>query len=162
MAAVNETSQGETRAMENDGEYLFRGTTVGFAGSVFPRVRLTSASADPVVATLFATTASRYGQGVVYIIPVAKFSARVHDNRQSDRLAALEAEFVIESSPSEIATCSVPLPVVVARSILERMGVTFPVNIYNLPDLSDAIRLTKRLSSEEILVFIHAAEESTC
>jgi hypothetical protein len=127
--------------MEKDGEYLFRGTTAGFAGSVFPRVGLTSASADPVVATLFATTASRYGQGVVYIIPVARFFGRVHDNRQSGRLAALEAEFVIEVSPSEIAACSVPVPVAVATSILERMGVALPVNIYNLPDLSDALRL---------------------
>ena len=162
MAAVNETLPGETRAMENDGEYLFRGTTVGFAGTVFPRVGVTSASADPVVATLFATTASRYGQGVVHIIPVAKFSGQVHDNRQSGRLPALEAEFVIEASASEIATRSIPVSVAVARSILEQMGVAFPVNMYNLPDLSDALRLTKRLSREEILEFIHAAEESIC
>ncbi len=75
-----------------------------FAGSVFPRVGLTSASADPVVATLFATTALQHGEAVVYAIPVDRLSGRVRDNRQGNRLAALEAEFVIEASPSEVAS----------------------------------------------------------
>lgn len=148
--------------MENDVAYLFRGTTVGFAGSVYPRVGLTSAAVDPIVATLFATTVSRHGQAVVHIIPVARFSGRVHDNRHSNQLAALEGEFVVEASPDKISACSVSVLVEAARNILEGIGVVFPLNIYNLPDLSDALRLTKRLSREEILVFVHAAEGRTC
>jgi len=50
----------------------------------------------------------------------------------------------------------------VARAILEGFGVVFPLNIYNLPELSDALRLTKRLNHEEIFAFVRAAEERKC
>jgi hypothetical protein len=159
MATCNDISPEDARIIESYPEYLFRGTTVGFEGSVYPRLGLTSASADPIVATLFATTASRYGQAVVHLIPVAEFSTRVDDNRQSNAVAACEAEFVIEASPSEIDTASRSITVAVARRILDQMGVTFPANVYNLPDLSAALHQTKRLSPEEIRVFIRAAEE---
>jgi hypothetical protein len=153
---------GQKLPMENGVTYLFRGTTVGFTGSIFPRIGLTSTSVDPVVATLFATTVSKHGQSIVHIIPVARFASRISDNRSSNRLAELEGEFVIAASPEEIAACSVSVFGDVARKILEELGVVFPLNIYNLPDLSDALRLTRRLSREEILAFVRSAEERKC
>ena len=61
------------------------------------------------------------------------FSGRAQDNRDSNQLAALEGEFVITASPTEIAACSTSVSAKVAQIILERMGIEFPLNIYNLP-----------------------------
>jgi hypothetical protein len=148
--------------MGADIEYLFRGTTVGFSGSVFPRVGLTSTSVDPVVATLFAAVASKFGQAVVQIIPVARFSGRMRDNQPSTPLAGLEGEFVIEATPEVISDCATSISLDLAKSVLERIGVVFPLNIYNLPDLSAALRLTKRLNHEQILEFVRAVERHPC
>jgi hypothetical protein len=49
-------------------------------GSIYPRFGFTSTSSDPVVATLFGTTASRHGKAMVQIIPMDKFAGRVHQS----------------------------------------------------------------------------------
>jgi hypothetical protein len=85
-------------------EYLFRGTTEGFPGRAFFSVGVTSMSADPVVATLFALTASKRGKPVVHIIPVPDLTCKLVDRRRpQDQLATVEAEIAVEASPEEIA-----------------------------------------------------------
>jgi hypothetical protein len=136
--------------------YLFRGTTVGFSGTIFPRLGLTSTTSDPVVATLFAMTAARHGQPVVYVIPVARLTGPVQDRRGRSWLAALEAEFVVAMSPTEIASVARAVGVGAAKACLEGLGVVFPLNIFNLADLDTALRLTKRLRPDEIELFVHS------
>jgi hypothetical protein len=136
--------------------YLFRGTTIGFAGTIFPRLGLTSTTVDPVVATLFAATASRRGQPVVYVIPTARLTGAVQDRRGQSQLADLEAEFTVAMSPEEIASIATAVNVESAKMHLDRFGVVFPLNIFNLADLSDALRLTKRLRPDEIQLFVRA------
>ncbi len=145
-------------SIQDEIDYIFRGTTLGYLGSIYPRIGLTSTTTDPVVATLFATTASRHGHAVVYIIPVAKLAGRLRDNRGSNRLAELEGEIVVDESPDEIAAKARAVEVGTAKAELERLGAVFPLNIYNLADLNDALRLTKRLSREEIRAFVRAVE----
>ena len=45
-----------------------------------------------------------------------------------------------------------------ARSLLEQFGVIFPAAIYNLADLNEALRLTRRLSQDEIVQFVRTVE----
>jgi hypothetical protein len=137
--------------------YLFRGTTAGFTGSVYPRTGLTSMTVDPVVATLFAMTAAQFGNPLVYMISVSKLGGAIKDRRGRSFIADLEAEFVVAMSPTEIAGLPDAVAGDRARSLLEQLAVQFPPNIYNLADRDAALHLTKRLRSDEIEWFVHEA-----
>src|SRR5438045_1957100 len=99
--------------------YLFRGTTAGFPGSVFPRHGLTSLTADPVVATLFATTLQRFGPPLVLVVPVGRLTGALQDRRGRSKLAALEAEFVVAQSPESVAGVALTVGAGSAKAFLE-------------------------------------------
>jgi hypothetical protein len=136
--------------------YLFRDTAVGFMGSVYPRLGWTSMTVDPVVAVVFALTGYHLGEPVVYVAPLTKLTRALDDRRGRTEIADLEEEFVVAMSPAEVAALSYAVAADQAKSALEQLGVRFPPNMYNLADQNAALRLTKRLRSDEIELFVRA------
>jgi len=105
------------------GNYLFRGTSVGYEGTVgLQAAGITPTTTDPAVATLFATRGSSFGQGVVYIanrtgLPVA----------EGNWFAGAEREVGVQMLPAEFAAqADASLSAMQARAILNSMGIQVP------------------------------------
>ena len=132
------------------GEFVYRGTTLGWPGlPVVAELRLCSASSDPVVATLFAIGCrNRGGAAVVHLVRATDVPlARDAENW----LAELEAEVVIERTAGEVevlATATVAADD--AITALGRLGVELPARIASFDNaLSETLREHRRLTAAE-------------
>src|SRR5205823_4767780 len=81
---------------------LFRGTSVGWAGSqALQRLAMTPATLDPAIATIFATESSNFGTSAMHIaLPQALKGAQVVEGNV---LAGLEREVGVALTPTEFA-----------------------------------------------------------
>lgn len=110
------------------GNYLFRGTTEGFAGS--PALQSvgnwTPVTTDPLKATLFAISANEHAPGVVQMASRSQLSGLVGEGNY---LAQLESAFGVNLSPLEFAQRAQSISLYQARSIFQGMGEVLPQNI---------------------------------
>jgi RHS repeat-associated protein len=143
----------EGRIVEGAAEsYLLRGTTAGYPGSpALQRIGVTPTTTDPVVATLFATEASRYGEAVVLIAPRASLPTI-----EGNVLAALEAEVGVELTPLEFAARAQSVSLDQARSALGQLGIVTPAAIPNKAALDGALRSSPRLTADQIDAFLRS------
>lgn len=125
-------------------QFLFRGTTEGFAGSPgLQRIAITPTSTDPVVATIFAIEASNYGRGVVLVAPRAGLPTV-----PGNVLAGIEAEIGVAMSPSTFAAHASSVGVAEARSALGQLGIQLPGSI-SRANLSSVLNNTPRLTGQQ-------------
>ena len=140
-------------------KYYFRGTTEGYEGNAsLQRIGITPVSTDPLVSTLFATEAERYGKGVVYIA-----SASDLDNvaiLEGNVLNDLENEVGIDMLPKDFSDrAGIVITSQNARDILKDMGYSLPSNIYDKDDLSSILKNTPRLNDAEINNFVERSRK---
>ena len=139
--------------MDGGWPYLFRGTSVGWPGSKsLQKVRMTPASTDPFVATLFALECNQHGEGVVYFAPWETFKDRV---RKPNVLARRECEVGLSMLPREFATeTKGRVPALKSREILVSMGFQVPKAIRDKGFLGTSINLSdRRLTLAELRYF---------
>ncbi len=131
---------------------LFRGTTVGYPGNPsLQRIGITPTSTDPAVATIFATEAANYGEGVVLIAPRASVPTI-----PANVLGELEAEVGVELSPTQFAAQARSVGVAASREALGQLGVEVPSAIRGKAALDAALRATPKLTEEQILQYLKA------
>lgn len=103
------------------GGFLYRGTTLGWPGSdSVHRERKTSASGDPLVATLFAIECLNHGPARVLLAPRASLGDLTGSTNHS---AAFESEIVLDLIPEEFAErAALAIDAQQAREILVSIG----------------------------------------
>lgn len=144
--------------MEVDQPYLYRGTTLGWAGSESARRESrTCATSDPLVATLFAVHCLNFGRAVVHLV-----SRHGLPECPGNRLEELEKEVVVEMPPVEFADRAVvTLSARESGDILRSIGLALPPRIasgYNM--LGYALEDWPRMTSSQIAEFDRLALES--
>ena len=125
------------------GEFVYRGTTLGWPGSPTTLgFESCSASTDPVAATLFAIQCRNVGgPAVLHLIEVA--TAELTDDRNV--LWDLEREVVVARTASEAEELAVvTVPVEDAVDALRRFGIELPVRISPFGDALNASLLEHR------------------
>jgi RHS repeat-associated protein len=148
-----ELSPSEMPELTSAEEYLFRGTTEGYAG----RYGVSPTSLSPSVATNFATqsTTMHGGEGVVYVIPRSR--AQSIELPPQDNALAYELEIPLDISPAEIAGISVKaVPVSEARRILHSIGHATPERIYSNDSLTTTLKNQESMSADQIRAFLKA------
>lgn len=135
------------------GKCYFRGTSEGFKGNTcLQRLKITPASTDPLVATLFATESEQHGNGVVHIAEEVLLKGLVEEGNV---LSTLEREVGINLSPLEFVDKSTfTISAKSAREILSRMGFKLPNQIYSIEHLRELLHATPRLTAQEIHMFL--------
>ncbi|MQY25039.1 putative T7SS-secreted protein [Nocardia aurantia] len=133
---------------------LFRGTTEGYGGSqAMQRAGATPTSTDPGVATVFGIHSGSYGEAVLQIALPEDIVGVIRDTGY----IRAESEVLLGITPEEFAAkASVSIPVPVARSILEDMGIQLPSRI-SIEDISALLLDTPKLSSSQIGQFLERA-----
>ncbi len=138
---------------------FFRGTTAGYPGN--PGVQLarrTPLSTNPAIATIFATEASNFGDGVVHIATGSDLSG-IHLG-EGNVLAHIEQEVVAHALPRRVASrAGLSLTAAQAREILADMGIRVPARIYDKAGLDQAIRDAPRMTRNQIKKFLRRARE---
>jgi RHS repeat-associated protein len=154
-AAAEGVEEGVERLVvqaSSEESFLFRGTTVGFEGSpALQRIGVTPTSTDPAVATLFATEASRFGEGVVLLAPRSAVPTI-----PGNVLAALEAEVGVALKPVEFAARAQSVNLAEARAVLQQLGVELPAQVGGKAVLDATLRSSGRLTPEQIAEFVRA------
>ncbi|MFL5735526.1 MAG: RHS repeat-associated core domain-containing protein, partial [Chloroflexia bacterium] len=139
--------------------YLFRGTSKGWPGNPgLQRLRITPATSDPLVGTLFATSAeTRYGSGILHIaLPGDLEGVGVIEGNV---LGTLEAEVGIELSPLEFAErASIDISASEARGILADMEISVPSRVHGPADISRLLHNTPRLATAQVIEFVRRAQ----
>jgi len=109
-----------------------------------------------VVATVFATEAENYGQGVVYAATTRDLAGVTVS--EGNVLAHLEKEVAVELLPLEFAArASVRVTAGEARTILSNMGHQIPTVIRGPKALDDVLRSTSRLNETDVAEFFRQA-----
>ena len=155
VLTLGSTSQsGSGDGADGGNQYYFRGTSRGYQGN--PNIRTagpTSTSTSPAIATAFASNASQFGPGVIYIATDADL-AGISIAETGNVFAELEAEVGFNISPLEFADlASMEVSVSDARAILAEMGINVSYNL-KTGDMNDFLRGLPSLSPEQVLQFI--------
>jgi hypothetical protein len=134
-------------------EYVYRGTTVDWAGSEGLReLGFTPVTSDPVVAALFAIEASRKGAAVIY---VARMEQVAPHFGTPNILSELECEHGIAVPPLDFIKRFAINPIKIddVRTALGELGVYLPAAIGNLRMLDEELESRARLSQGQIDAF---------
>jgi hypothetical protein len=131
---------------------LYRGTTVGWPGNpVLQRLRYTTTTVDPVVATLFALEAANYGEAVVLLCQREVVGAMLEPGNV---LADLEGEVVVSVTPAEFYQfVFASIGARQSRDFLSELGVELPAVIGGKRSLTAMLREHPRLTDEQIAAF---------
>ena len=134
--------------------FFFRGTSEGFVGGrATLATGVTPVATDPLVATLFAIESSRYGNGVVHLIPRSAVADAITGGNY---LAHLESEIGVRLLPAEVAgRATGTIDVETAREVLKEMGFELPRIIYNKTDITDWLKSTPRFTNEQTADFVN-------
>ena len=134
--------------------YYFRGTTEGYEGSrALQRLGITPASTDPLVSTVFATEAEKYGRGVIYIASDSDLEGVIIS--EGNVLSNLEREVCVEIPPKVFPEkAGMVISTQDSRRILKEIGYPLPNKIYSKNDLSEVLKEMPRLSKDEIQAYI--------
>jgi RHS repeat-associated protein len=140
---------------------LFRGTSVGWPGSVAMQATgVVPTSSDPLVSTLFALESASKGDGVLHIALSSDLEGVVIQPGSRGTLSALEQEFEVGINATEFASrASISISVDQARTILGDMGFELPNKISSYEELNYYMHNTPRMTSEQIGEFIQRAIE---
>jgi len=140
---------------------LFRGTTVGYAGSRgLQQIGITPTSTNPAIATAFATSSgTAFGNGVVQIaLPADLTGIEVSSlgNASTPSLAQIENEFAVSVAPLQFANlASTTVTATQARSILSGMGISIPNTItLQGAQLTDYLSTLPTMSAAQIRTFL--------
>jgi RHS repeat-associated protein len=164
FTVLNLASAGEASGITNlakmgrgAGPTLFRGTTEGYLGSPgLQRIRVTPASTDPNIATIFATESANHGNAVVHIAsPHALRGATI---APGNVLASIEREVAVLMSPSEFAARGQTILAAQSRSILQYLGIRVPGIIADKAALDSALRAAAPMTPSQTQAYIKAAE----
>jgi hypothetical protein len=132
-----------------DNVIVFRGTTDRYPGNPgLQQIGVTPTTTDPVVATLFATEASNFGEGVVYVGAVEP-GLLIEGNV----LAGVEAEVGVSMAPADFAAAAQPVSVEAARAALAEMGIDLPAQITGKAMLQQWLSSTPRLTPAQVEEF---------
>ena len=148
-----------TTTPENDDEdYYFRGTTIGFAGSsALQGIGVTPTTTQPGVATVFATIAETKhgGSGIVYIASSSDLEGI--PILPSNVLSSYEFEVAFDMLPLDFATlASDSVSANGARAILGSMGIVVASRI-SLSEQSGLLQSLVPLSKSQIRHFVEQA-----
>ena len=138
--------------------YYFRGTTEGYEGNrSLQRIGVTPASTDPLVSTVFAIEAERYGKGIVYIASDSDLKGIIIS--EGNVLSNLEKEVCVEIPPKVFSEkASTRISVQHSREILNEMGYLLPDKIYDKQHLNSVLKETPRLNEDEIRIYVNQAK----
>lgn len=137
---------------------LFRGTSDGYPGnSGLQAAGVTPTSTNPAVSTVFGSSSSTYGNGVVHVALPGEI--RAVDILPGNVLARSEAEVGVNMTPTQFAnTASVKITVDQARGILQDMGINIPANItLKGADLTRYLESLPTMTSAQIDTFVQKA-----
>jgi hypothetical protein len=137
-------------------EYLFRGTSKGFAGHEGLReLNRTPTSTDPLVATLFAIESSGHGEGVLHIALRRRFARRIAPGNYYKNL---EREVVVALQPIQFAALAdITISAQQARRHLADIGFPLPPVIAGHMNLQLKLADSPRLDEGQILQFVQLA-----
>lgn len=137
--------------------FYFRGTAEGWIGSeTLRQIGVTPVSTDPVVATIFATYAAQYGDGVVQI--AMSVDVEGVPIEAGNVLQALEQEVAVGVTPTEFARrASTTIAVMQSHSILEELGVSLPRLIADPSGVDLVLRNSPRLTVEQVQYYVGRA-----
>jgi hypothetical protein len=144
---------------DND-EYLFRGTTVGYEGSgTTNRLSITSITRHPGVATLFASEATTKsgGEGIIYVFRASDLNDLNFVG--GNVLEGIEREIGVDILPLDLvnyAYASISLNG--ARSVLASMSppINIPSRAYK-DEMNSMLESMRDMSRQEIEIFVQAA-----
>jgi hypothetical protein len=113
--------------MDPEADYLYRGTTLGWAGTRMNQfIPRTSTSTDPLVATFFGLECLFHGHAIVQIIPRVQVQAFIRPPNRVDEnecYSEIEREVALEMKPLELLEYVVHfIDVDDAREILLEIG----------------------------------------
>jgi hypothetical protein len=143
----------------NGDVHLFRGSTRGFPGNpVLQRLKITPASVDPVVATLFGIQSKSKGEAIISYGPMQGFGKESIDVGNVRR--GLEREVQVDMLPSKFEE-KAPHSISVDRSreILKKMGVDLPTSI-SPQNEREMLENTPRLTPEQVKEYLRRASEA--
>jgi hypothetical protein len=137
-------------------EYLFRGTSKGFAGHDGLReLNRTPTSTDPHVAALFAIESSGHGEGVLHIALRRRFQRRI---APGNNYKNLEREIAVALQPTEFAALAdFTLSAQQARRLLSAMGFPLPPIIVGYNNMQRKLEGSLRLNEDQIQQFVQQA-----
>ena len=148
--------------MDPEAEYLYRGSTLGWAGTRVNRtLPMTCTSTDPLVATLFALECLFHGHAVVHFVLKSVVSPFIGPSNFFDHK---ELAVNLQPGPLEfLQYVSHSIDADDAREILWSIGFEqVPTFIYGLDLLNDELSLKPegyRLSPEQVIEFNRRAFE---
>lgn len=134
--------------------FIFRGTTVGWPGNPGCReAGFTCTTCDPLVATLFAPEATRYGKAVVFIADFEKLRLLVGE---SNAFAEIEREIVVRVAPLDFSErfAMVAIGAQTSLEVLRTLGFELPVLVGDKEVLRDLLESTPRLDEDQIVEFV--------
>ena len=142
---------------------MYRGTSLGWLGSDSARrARKTSASRDPLVATLFAIECLNHGPARVLLAPKASLGDLTGSTNHA---ATFESEIIVDLLPEEFAECSAfVVDAQQAREILVAIGFPWiPVRLGGKSALRETIIRSyndgNRLTPDQVREFDSRAME---
>jgi hypothetical protein len=138
-------------------EYLYRGTTVGWAGSkMLQEENITCTTTDPLVATLFAIECRNHGRAVILMSRRGLF---IELREAPNFFSVIEAAVDLQILPVEFARMAeIELDVERSIEILNEMGFQhIPVRLTGYAalheELDESHSAGRRLSVEQIRLF---------
>jgi hypothetical protein len=140
--------------------YLFRGTSEGFAGLVsLQKLGITPTAIDPLIATVFAIESKNYGKGVLYLAKTETLEAQGIKVLEGNVLKQLETEIPLDILPKDFPSKAFKvIDAERARQILKEMGYDIPYQIQKA-DLNRILEDLPRMSPHEIEIFIIKAQQ---
>jgi len=143
------------------GAHLYRGTTRGWPGSsALRQLAITPTTDDPLVATLFAIEAGRFGTAIVQLCRRENVTGLVG---QANLLSDLEREVALRILPVEFTNKHVvtAIPALTAREFLADLGYELPATITGKRELQHYLSETPRVRETDKREFDRRAVEGT-